>query len=187
MPGMSQDAHDTISDMIRFGTVESVEAGFAVINCGGIISPPLRWMTLAGLFGLYYPLSVGQQVVVLCPDGDIAGGLIFGGIPCESFPLPSDGLKIVLKMPDGTVITYDATAHTLTLAITAGGKVIATADGGFEFNGKSKFVGDMTLTGKLDASDKITSASDVLAGAISLKTHKHGGVTAGAAKTLVPE
>lgn len=180
------DPHDTISDMIRFGTVESVEAGFAVVNCADIVSPPLRWMTLSGLFGLYYPLSVGQQVVVLCPDGDIAGGLIFGGIPCDAFPLPGDGLKIVLKMPDGTVITYDADAHTLTLSLAAAGKIIASAPGGFEFTGKSKFTGDMTLTGKLDASDKITSANDVVAGAVSLKTHKHTGVTAGAAQTGVP-
>lgn len=189
MARMSQntDAHDMISDMVRFGKVEAVADGHATVSFGDILSPPLRWVTLAGLFALYCPLSVGQQVIVLCPDGDITGALILGGIPCDAFPLPGGGLKIVLKMPDGTVITYDATAHTLTIALAAGGKVIASAPSGFEFTGDSKFIGDITLQGKLDATGRVHSDDDVTAAAISLKTHKHGGVTAGAAKTLGPE
>ncbi|CAL4868218.1 hypothetical protein MMA231_02493 [Asticcacaulis sp. MM231] len=181
MSQTSADAHDTISDMIRFGKVEAVADGHATVSFGDIVSPPLRWLTLAGFFGLYFPLSVGQQVAVLCPDGDITGALIIGGIPCDAFPLPGDGLKIVLKMPDGTIITCDAATHTLTFALAAGGKVIANAPGGFELTG------DVKLTGKMDVTGKVHSDDDVTATSISLKSHKHAGITAGAAKTAGPE
>ncbi|KAF0676738.1 phage baseplate assembly protein V [Profundibacterium mesophilum] len=46
--------------------------------------------------------------------------------------------------------------------------------------GELRITGDLILTGKLVASD------DVIAGGISLKAHKHGGVATGAGKTGEP-
>jgi phage baseplate assembly protein V len=157
------DIPAAIGDSFRKGTIQSVDGNRAVVKCGEIVSPPLPWLTLAGGFSLFVAPTVGQQVGVLCPEGDIEGGVILNGLYSDAFPAPGDGLKIVLKMPDGTALQYDSDTHTLTMTLTASGKVAATADGGFTFTGKSKFVGDMEVTGKGTFSDKVSTAGDLSA------------------------
>lgn len=52
--------------------------------------------------------------------------------------------------------------------------------------GKISILGDLEVTGKITASDTITSAVDVISGIISGKTHKHSGVQTGSSNTGVP-
>lgn len=180
------DIPAALGDSFRKGTIQSVDGNRAVVKCGEIVSPLLPWFTLAGGFSLFVAPTVGQQVGVLCPEGDIEGGVILNGLYSDAFPAPGSGLKIVLKMPDGTTLRYNADTHTLTMALTAGGKVVATADGGFTFTGKSNFVGDMDVTGKVNVSDTVTATTDVVGGGKSLKGHKHTGVTTGSGQTGAP-
>lgn len=49
-----------------------------------------------------------------------------------------------------------------------------------------KLIGDVEVTGKVTASDDITSATDVTADGISLHDHKHGGVQSGSSQTGEP-
>lgn len=46
--------------------------------------------------------------------------------------------------------------------------------------------GDVTITGNLNVSQTVTATTDVVGGGKHLKTHVHGGVTAGAASTAAP-
>lgn len=79
---------------------------------------------------------------------------------------------------DGSAVFHDAN----------GQYILMKSDGIHVFTNKKLFVnapetdwtGDINLTGKLTASD------DVLAAGISLKNHKHSGVSAGAAQTGKP-
>jgi phage baseplate assembly protein V len=56
---------------------------------------------------------------------------------------------------------------------------VAGADGNMSINGQ------INATGKISSDDEV-SGSDIKAGAISLKTHKHGGVQSGGSLTAVP-
>lgn len=53
-------------------------------------------------------------------------------------------------------------------------------------SGKISILGDLEVTGKISASDTITSDVDVIAGTISGKTHKHTGVQTGSGNTGGP-
>ncbi|EGF93102.1 baseplate assembly protein V [Asticcacaulis biprosthecium C19] len=180
--------------MIRFGTIQSVDGQRAVVLCGEVVSPPLPWLAIVGAWLVWLPPSQGAQVTVICPDGDIAGGIILNGIYSDAFASPVTSLlSALLKAPDDATFVYDAAAHALTFTLPASGTVKIIAPGGFEFEGDTKVTGKFEATGdatfgaKISATGEITSNDDVKVGDISLKNHKHGGVQAGAVKTGLPE
>jgi len=175
------DTSGLIGDLIRFGAVETVdlEARLYTVTIGDIVSPPLRRILFGGRYSAWVPLSVGEQVAVLCAEGDIAHGVILGSIESDAFPAPASGDAAVLKMPDGSELRYDVESARLILTL-AGAMTIIAPDG-------LSIAADVDITGALNVTGDITTPQDVKAGAISLKNHKHGGVSAGVAKTAVPE
>jgi len=179
---LSDDPTGLLGDMIRYGTLAAVdnEARTATVQCGDITSPPVRWLSFAGLFGVHIPAAAGEQVVLLCPEGDIGAGLILRGMECDAFPAPASGNLFRIRFPDGSTLDYDPDGHVMTLGLT-GGKLIITAPADIDITANVNLTGDLTVTGKIDAT------GDITAGDISLQTHKHGNVAAGLAKTGGPE
>lgn len=151
-----------LGDLIRFGAVQSVTGARAVVKCGDILSPPLPWISLSGLFGLWVAPSEGQQVVLFCPEGDIEAGFILNGLVSDAFPPPDSGpLKLTLKCPDGTVLSYDAAAHALTLNLASGTISITAPDGvaliaDMDQDGKLHVSGDVSFDGNLDVGGNLT-------------------------------
>lgn len=158
------DTHGLIGDILRLGTIETVDlaAGSATVRSGDIVTPALPWLEMAGHFRTWSPPSVGEQVLLLSPEADIGGAVIVRGLFSNTFPKlgatddhridGASGLSIVLK-PDGITIS---------------------APGGIAITG------DVNITGTL------TATVDVVGGGKSLKGHKHGGVQAGGAQTGAP-
>lgn len=185
-----EDIPADVSELIREGTIASVD--LAARRCtvrfgdeddedGGATTPPIRW--LAGRCGKtrkWSPPSEGEQVVLLCPDGQIANAIALLGIEQELFPLPGNDESENTTYDDGAVIGYDPITHALTAFLPAGGTALVDAPGGMIIRGP------VTIEGTLNASGAITSDDDVLAGSISLKGHKHGGVQSGASQTGAP-
>lgn len=165
------DINGLIGDLIRFGTVHSVDLGhgMAVVEAGDIITPPLPWTEQAGSFRTWRPPSVGEQVILLCPEGDIEGGLILRGLFSNTFPAPASDDFQHLYGADGLIITLTGDG----LSITAPGGAAITAD--------------VSITGNVDVSGTITASEDVVGGGISLKGHTHGGVQGGGASTGGPQ
>lgn len=158
------DIPGQIGDLIRIGIVEVVDlaAATATVRTGDIVSPALPWVEAAGPWRTWSPPGVGEQVLMLCPEADIAGAVILRGLNCAAFPIPASGPHPELHGPDGLVI-----------ALTGDGITIA-APGGVAITG------DVTVTGT------ITASNDVVGGGISLKTHTHGGVQSGGSQTGAP-
>lgn len=174
MPGL-------LGDLLRLGTVETVDLASAtvIVRLGDILSPALPWFEIASAFRTWTPPAAGEQVMLLCPEGDIAHGVALRGIYSNAFPAPrTDGTARIL-MPDGSTIDYDPDGHVCAIAL-AGGKLTIDAPQGVEITG------DVTITGQAHVSETVTADDDVIGGGIHLKTHKHGGVQAGAAQTGVP-
>ncbi|MFY9349007.1 MAG: phage baseplate assembly protein V, partial [Sphingobium sp.] len=105
----------------------------------------------------------------LCPGGELAAGVALRGIASDAHPAPGDGLRHLVEFADGAVLAYDPEAHHLDVTLPAGATMALVADGGVSIKG------DVTVEG------------DVIADGISLKTHLHGNVAAGGAKTGAPE
>lgn len=171
------DINGLIGDLIRFGTVQSVDLAnaVAVVAAGDIITPPLPWTEQAGSFRTWQPPSIGEQVILLCPEGDIEGGVILRGLFSNQFPAPANDEYRHLYGADGLIITLTGDG----IAITAPGGVAITAD--------LAITGNLDVAGNVDASGTITASEDVVGGGISLTDHKHSGVQAGTAITGGPQ
>lgn len=103
---------------------------------------------------------VGSEVLVCFIEGDRSHGVAIAA---------ADRRYRVQNLQSGDVAIYDARGAVIKLTPT--GIVITGGGHDININGASK----VTVTG-----------GDVVADGISLKTHKHGGVTAGGAQTGVP-
>lgn len=174
----SQDHEQLTGDVLRLGRIASVDhaAGTCTVESGDLVTGQLHWIAFrAGAARLWSPPTVGEQCLVLSPEGDIENGLVLTGIYCDAFPAPSDNPDVVhLEFTDGAVIAYDQVAHALAVTLPEGGTVAIEATGGVTING------DVTVNGT------VTASTDVVGGGISLKSHKHAGVQAGGAQTGTP-
>ena len=122
MAGMNDAAelYRLISNLIRIGTVFAVDLtarpAKVRVTSGDLESNWLPWLELrAGTTRTWNPLTVGEQVIVLSPDGDPAGGVVLASLNSEAIPAPSDSeAEHVTDYPDGARITYDHQAGKLT-------------------------------------------------------------------------
>ena len=173
-----EDTETDADGLIRLGKVASVD--LAAARCTVSFddeaeSPPLRWIEgAAGATRTWSPPSVGEQVVLLCPAGEIAAAVVLRGLFSTAHPAPGNTARRLIEFADGAVIAYDPESHELEAILPGGATLALVADGGIAITG------DIILTGKLTASD------DVIAAGKSLKGHVHSGVQAGASNTGAP-
>lgn len=178
------DQQRLIGDIIRFGTIESVDlaAGTCRFRTGDIVTGDIPW--LAGRSGTtrrWSPPSVGEQGVLFCAEGDTGAGFVMPGLFSNAHPAPSAEDIDLIEYEDGARISYDATAHALIATLPAGATVSLAADGGISIKGDVAIDGAVTVTGTIDAEGEITGNG------IKLSAHKHPGVQAGGARTGAPE
>jgi phage baseplate assembly protein V len=177
--------------LIRLGVIASVdlEAARCTVRYGDpaedeAMTPPIRWiMPRCGNTRIWSPPTVGEQVLLLCPDGEIAAGLALAGIIRDTFPSLGCTLEERIDFADGAQLRYDPEAHHLEALLPDGATATITAPGGLTINAQAGVTinGDVTLNGTLSASE------DVIADGVSLKTHRHGGVQPGSGQTGAPQ
>ncbi|MFN3931612.1 MAG: phage baseplate assembly protein V [Brevundimonas sp.] len=185
-PGAA-DADRTIGDLLRVGLVESVdlEAGKAVVSFGDQVTPPSDWLMLVGDTTIWIPPTVGAQVLVLCPEGDVDQAIILNGLPSSSFAPLFLGLQNAIRFADGAQVAYDPASAEL--EVHTPGKVIVTAPAGVTITGDTTITGDVSISGDVAVAKTVTAATDVVGGGKSLKAHKHTGVTTGGGVTGAPQ
>lgn len=184
-----EDIPADLASLIRIGTVIEVDLAEArcIVRFGDPDDPepaqtgPIRWLTpRAGLTRVWSPPSVGEQVLIVCPDGQIGAAVAVMAIVQDAFPPLGSTTAEMIEFADGAKLTYDPDSHELLAVLPAGGKVDITADGGITLRG------DVTIEGSVTVSETLTAADDVVADGVSLKSHKHSGVQAGGAQTGEP-
>ena len=203
--------HDRqLANLLRIGTVAALQAEppRVQVSVGDMRTDWLPWFThAAGSVRTWSAPSVGSQVMILSPSGDMAQGCVLPAIYQDAYAAPSSDPNVVnLTMPDGTVLSYDSGSHTLTadlgessikatktaiefkvggctMTLTAAGLAITggtiTQSGG-SGGPAATFDGDMHTTGTM------TADTDVIGGGKSLKTHTHNGVQTGGGNTGAP-
>lgn len=190
MNPLSEDIPLDPATLIRLGVIASVDLAAArcIVRCGDpeegeTLTPPIRWiMPRCGNTRIWSPPTVGEQVVLLCPDGEIGAGVALTGIIRDSFPPLGSTLEERIDFADGAQLRYDPEAHHLEALLPDGATATITAPGGLTINAQAGVTinGDVTLNGTLTASE------DVIAEGISLKTHRHGGVQPGSGQSAGP-
>ncbi|MGI0120289.1 phage baseplate assembly protein V [Zooshikella sp. RANM57] len=163
--------------------VEQRTDGRVKVTDGELVSAWLdRGVLRAGGNVDWSPLDEGEQVLVACPSGDFAQGVVVCSLYQLSCRPSINDLNIECKrFLDGSVVSYDRQKHHFSLNLAAGATVAMVASGGFSL------VGDVDIAGSVRVGGKITSIGDQVAGSISQINHVHKGVQSGPSKTDKPE
>ena len=168
--------------LLRYGTVTSVMLadGLCIVEIDdGEQTQPIRWFEgRAGATRSWSPPSVGEQVLLICPDGELSAATALRGL--NSAPNPPIGNNLIerLRFDDGAEIRYDPENHRLEAVLPAGSQALIKADK-LVVDGDLEVAGQLDVAGTIDAGDTISSDEDVLADGTSLKSHKHTGVSSG--------
>jgi len=178
-----------LSNLVRLGTVLEVdhERARCRVQSDGNHTGWLPWLApRTGPVMAWSAPGVGEQVIVLSPEGDLTGGVVLRGLYCDAFPPPSTAETIHITVyPDGAALEYDHAAHTLTAILPEGGTATVTAPGGITLNGpltvngQTTLNGDTGINGEATVSQSLTAQTDVIGGGVSLTGHVHGGIKAG--------
>ncbi|WP_436568029.1 phage baseplate assembly protein V [Janthinobacterium sp. HLX7-2] len=215
---MNADLSDLLrllQNLIRLGTIAEVKGAKARVQLGPTLTTEwLNWATpRAGSARTWSAPTVGEQVMVLSPGGDLTRGIILPALYSKAFDAPESSDTIhTTHYPDGAVVQYDHAAHALTATL-PGGTATITADKVTSDAPSTICTGDLTVMGNLIVKQAATvegatalnggvnakaggaggvamavqgsvkASDDVLAGAISLIKHAHGGVKAGGDKS----
>lgn len=175
-----------LSNMVSAGVVDEVRySPYAVrVKIGSLTTPWLPPLVgRAGNNRQWDPLEVGEQVVVLCPDGNPAQGWVIGVGYSEANPAPSANPdKTVTLFGDDGRFEYDRFAHHLAISLPAGATVSLHAEGGITVTG------DLLVNGNITATKDITDKKrSMVADRDIFNQHQHKDVTPGQATSGTPE
>jgi phage baseplate assembly protein V len=125
--------------------------------------------------------SVGEQVVIASPSGDLSQGVIIGSIHTGANQAGDTATIHRVKYPDGTVVEYDHESKSYKMTVAQGGAFHLSIGGGASIVG--------TGTGlKISAPGGIELESESLThnGKNIGDSHVHGGVMPGGSDTSTP-
>ena len=174
----SADLARRLASLLRIGKVAAVNHGEARVRVttGGLETDWLPWATLrAGNVRHWSPPSVGEQVMVLAPSGEMEQAVVMTGLFQSGSAAPeSSGDVQADHYPDGAIIRYNhASGHleatgVKTATLQASGSITVDCP-------------DVVFTGNVDVQGNMSSHGVVL------HTHIHGGVASGSAVTAGPQ
>lgn len=154
-----------IENLIRFGTVEAVQVDppRVRIKTGNITTAWRPWLNLrAGEDRDWDPPTVGEQVILFSPSGNLAQGVALTGLSSDQHPANGDREGLHRRTyRDGAVIEYDSIAKHLratlpgTAELTAVGNVSLTTQAALS----ATATGDITLTSAANIS--VTAVGDI--------------------------
>ncbi|WP_438852491.1 phage baseplate assembly protein V [Brevundimonas nasdae] len=180
-----QDALGAVRDLLRLGLVLSVDLAAArcVVQLDEeLITGPIPWgAARAGRTKIWCAPSVGEQVLVYAPEGDLERAMVGAGFFYDASTPPANDNSTTIEFEDGARIAYAPDAHKLTVILAADGAAELVAPGGVSI------AGDVSITGDVDVTGQVQASVDVKAGDISLKNHPHDKVQAGQALSGKPQ
>lgn len=160
---------------LAFGLITNREGDLFSVELGDVIAQQIPILAPAGRVSKWQPPSIGEQVAVLIPDGDISGAVIIGGLYTNANPAPSNTEFTKIKFGSLKSITETETGFEIEVS------------GEIEINAqKIKLNGDLEVNGNINSTGTITGDNDVIGGGKSLKSHKHGLVKAGIEQSGTP-
>ncbi len=202
----------TIPNLIRTGKIAEINADKVRVRLSpSLLTTWLQWIALrAGDVIDWCPPSIGEQVIVFSPNGDLTQGKVLAGLFSADSPAPQSSLKIrSIHYPDGAVVLYDFAKHTLSAILPAGSSALVKADAVTADAQQTTCTGDVTIKGnlvvegfsalnngaKVQGGDggaamvidgQVQATGDVMAGDISLRHHPHGQVKRGDEQSGAP-
>lgn len=173
-----------VANIVRLGRIETVDLTKTppkvTVKIGNLITAELDFVTLrAGEDKSWWPVTAGEQVIVLSPDGNLTKGLVIGSIFQNSIP-PSTNVGNLIRTDysDGAVTEYDKDNHRMKITLPTDGTLEIVASGGVSI------IGDLTVNGNITSTNNVTDSTRSMADDRGIyNTHKHPGVTSGTSTT----
>lgn len=100
------EADRRIANVLTLGTIVAIDngAGRARVRIGDLETPPLPVMQLrSGTIRMHWMPSVGEQVTVAAPSGDMARGFIMGALPVAGHLVAPDAASPTMDLGGGTL------------------------------------------------------------------------------------
>ncbi len=156
------DLERRLANVVRTGLVAEVDLAAARVRAeydrdaadAPVLTGWLPWLAArAGADRTWWPPTVGEQVLLVAPDGDLAQAVALPALYRTAHPAPeSSGEKHTALYRDGALLEYDSGAHHLDAALPAGATLRVVANGGVSV------IGDVTVTGNVAASGDVSDA-----------------------------
>lgn len=192
-----------LENLIRLGTVAEVRhttPPAVRVRTGGLTTRWRPWIEQrAGKTRTWNPPSLGEQVVLFCPSGDLANAVILCGVPTDAADVPShDPNQTVTLYPDGAQVTYDHGAGLLTVKgvqtvfVEASTSVLVKCpdtmfDGNVTVKGLLSFMNGLAGQGGENGSviqgDLTHQGGKLSSNGVVVHDHGHGGIKPGDAWT----
>lgn len=179
-----------LENLIRFGVIAAVqmEPPRVQVTTGTLTTAWLPWLALrAGADREWDPPTLGEQVMLFSPSGQLANGIVVTGVYSDH--IPANGNREGLHRrtyADGTVIEYDSVAHHLNATLADGGTTNLISKGGINLVGDITHQGDYIQTGNQTVTGRVDVSIDVVAAGVSLVNHLTSGVKQGSDQSGVP-
>lgn len=189
-----------INNIVRLGKIEEVKDDHVRVCTGKNLTKWINWIALrAGATTTWSQPSVGEQCVLLSPNGDMASAIALVGLYSAQHPAPTTASNLhYIKFPDGAIIQYNHASHALEATLPDGGKaeLFAPVSVVMHSNSITLDAPDTTCTGNLTVKKRLSylggmsgkggegdanaavlagilRADDVIADDISIRRHHH--------------
>lgn len=177
------DLFRRFENLIREGSISAADyqANLYRVKTGDIETGWLRCLTLrAGNDKAWHPVSVGENVLVLSPSGDLANGIILPSLFTGNNKAPSNNPAVRLfEFADGAVIEYDSATHKLSAVLPSGATTELISTGGLKIIGDVEIIGNTHISGDTTIAGGVVADKDIVSGSISLQQHLHAGDSGG--------
>jgi phage baseplate assembly protein V len=197
MSGMdANEFRRLIVNLIRKGSVFDVDLTTNPPTCRVSVGDPddvdnpgltTNWLPFlslrAGTTREWNPPTKGEQVVLLCPMGDPAQGVVLPPVNSDSSPAPSNSPDKHLRVyPDGATIEYDHAQHALAATLPAGATVLIVAPGSVKVQTKDATVQAENIL--LDGKQTTVTGAMLVKGPFSFESGMTGKGGTGGGSTM---
>lgn len=207
-----------VGNVLRIGTVFAFDPAQGVkVDIGDLVTD---WLPIgvgrAGKQRSWNPKSIGEQVLIAAPDGEVSQGVVVCSLPCDAFPENGSTPDLWREtFADGTVVEYDQATGSLRADVTSagsitlhiGGTVLTLRDGQATLVAddvtvqapQTTFTGNVQIGGGLSVAGGGTGGTSTITGNFNISggglthngknigsSHTHGGVQTGGGSTGAP-
>lgn len=149
-----------LESLIRLGTVAEVDLQASPpavrVQTGELLTNWRPWVALrAGTARSWHPPTVGEQVILLSPSGDIGLAVVLPALYSDTNPAPANAATLHrMAYPDGATIEYDPATGALAVAGIQTAHITAAVSVTLE-------TPSVVATGNLHANGNISAGGDV--------------------------
>ncbi len=119
MPGRLNEIHSRIAQLISIATVIEVDCqnAKARVEFNKVKSSWLPWLSShAGSVSSWAAIEVGEQVVLLCPSGNLNQAIILRGLYHQkALPPSTSPAQTIVNFKDGSSVSHDSSSSTITI------------------------------------------------------------------------